>query len=118
MTDIQRDRITFFVPAKLAWCDDSTLHSETLLAGNLQDGFSVASLESSNSVGEETVETSPWICTWLLWLELRGSEGSQEICLGRSLGVQLWLQQQTQTAAEWSSPLHPPVHPPVHPTWH
>lgn len=80
-----------FCSSKLFWCDDSTLPSETLFTGSLQNRFSIISLEGSNSVEEDTFETSPWICTWLLLLELRGSQGSQKICLRRGLGMQLCL---------------------------
>lgn len=82
-------QITFFVAAKLFCCDDSTVPGETLFTESLQNRFSVLSLEGSDSVAEDAFETSPWICTWLLLLELRGTRGSQEICLGRGLGAQL-----------------------------
>lgn len=82
-------QITFFVAAKLFCCDDSTVPSETLFTESLRNRFSVLSLEGSGSVAEDTFEASPWICTWLLLPELQGIRGSQEIFLGRALGMQL-----------------------------
>lgn len=78
-----------------------------MLAGSPQDGFVAASLEGSDSVGEETEETSPRICTWLLQPELQTAQAPRKCAWGELRESSCGCKQQTQTAPGSNSPLLP-----------
>lgn len=80
----------FFVPTLLLWY--MKISQWNAAHRSLQNRFGFISIECSNSVEEDAIETSPWLCTWLLLLEPRVIPGSQKICMRRGLGVQLCLQ--------------------------